>query len=151
MASQSAYLERYLYSFYLINLLFKAIETLQQLKTTFTPSEKMDVLLETFKEINKIGQVACGSGFHWNMDDLVKFTKKPATPLFSIVIKFSILVPRLSIYCGQVTSPSTWGRNTHDQRPNGITSSFWRIWHYVYHFTSELLSNSKRVDFYVLD
>ena len=40
----------------------------------------MDVLLETFKEINKIGQVACGSGFHWNMDDLVKFTIKTRYP-----------------------------------------------------------------------
>ena len=35
----------------------------------------MDVLLETFKEINKIGQVSCGSGFHWNMDDLVNLSK----------------------------------------------------------------------------
>lgn len=47
-----------------------AVETLQQLKTTFTPCEKLNVLLETFKEINKIGQEACGSGHYWSMDDL---------------------------------------------------------------------------------
>ena len=72
----------------------------------------MDVLLETFKEINKIGQVACGSGFHWNMDDLVKFTKKLV--LLTQFIKVSVLVPRLSIYCGQVTSPPTRSRDPHD-------------------------------------
>ena len=67
---------RKIFIFILLNKsTFKAIETLQQLKTTFTPSEKMDVLLETFKEINKIGQVSCGSGFHWNMDDLVNLSK----------------------------------------------------------------------------
>ena len=49
---------------------FTAVETLQQLKTTFTPFEKLEVLLETFKEINVIGQKAAGSGFCWSMDDL---------------------------------------------------------------------------------
>jgi amyotrophic lateral sclerosis 2 protein len=47
-----------------------AIETLQQLKTTFTPIEKLGVLLETFREINKIGQDTCGSSHYWSMDDL---------------------------------------------------------------------------------
>ena len=36
------------------------METLQQLKTTFTPFEKLEVLVETFKEINVIGQEAGG-------------------------------------------------------------------------------------------
>lgn len=49
---------------------FSAVETLQQLKTTFTPYEKLDVLLETFKEINQIGQDTCGSSHCWSMDDL---------------------------------------------------------------------------------
>jgi len=48
----------------------KAVETLQQLKTTFTPFEKLEVLVETFKEINLIGQEAGGSDFCWSMDNL---------------------------------------------------------------------------------
>ena len=47
-----------------------AVETFQQLKTTFTPFEKLEVLVETFKEINKIGQEAGGSDFCWSMDNL---------------------------------------------------------------------------------
>ena len=47
-----------------------AVETLQQLKTTFTPFEKLEVLVETFKEINVIGQEAGGSDFCWSMDNL---------------------------------------------------------------------------------
>ena len=46
------------------------METFQQLKTTFTPFEKLEVLVETFKEINKIGQEAGGSDFCWSMDNL---------------------------------------------------------------------------------
>ena len=48
----------------------KAVETLQQLKTTFTPVEKLEVLLETFKEVNRIGTDTCGESFCWSMDDL---------------------------------------------------------------------------------
>ena len=47
-----------------------AIETLQQIKTKFTPFEKLDVLLETFREINKAGQASCGSEYSWSMDEL---------------------------------------------------------------------------------
>jgi amyotrophic lateral sclerosis 2 protein len=47
-----------------------AIETLQQIKTTFTPFEKLDVLLETFREINRTGQAACGVEYSWSMDEL---------------------------------------------------------------------------------
>ncbi len=54
----------------IFTLFFIAIETLQQLKTTFTPLEKLEVVLETFKEINVIGQEAGGSSFCWSMDDL---------------------------------------------------------------------------------
>ena len=39
------------------------VKTFQQLKTTFTPFEKLEVLVETFKEINEIGQEAGGSDF----------------------------------------------------------------------------------------
>ena len=47
-----------------------AVETLQQLKTTFTPFEKLEVLVEVFKEINEIGQLIGGSDFCWSMDNL---------------------------------------------------------------------------------
>ena len=40
------------------------------MKTTFTPLEKLEVLLETFKEVNRIGTETCGSTFCWSMDDL---------------------------------------------------------------------------------
>ena len=48
----------------------QAIETLQQIKTTFTPFEKLDVLLETFREINRTGQATCGRDYSWSMDEL---------------------------------------------------------------------------------
>ncbi len=49
---------------------FSAIETLQRLKTTFTPVEKLDVMLDTFREVNEIGQDTCGPQHIWSMDDL---------------------------------------------------------------------------------
>ena len=42
-----------------------AIETLQRIKTKFTPEEKINVILDTFKEVNKVGHQHC-----WSMDDL---------------------------------------------------------------------------------
>lgn len=48
----------------------KAIETLQHLKTKFTPYEKLLVIMETFKEVNKLGQELCGEHFYWSMDEL---------------------------------------------------------------------------------
>ena len=48
----------------------QAIETLQHIKTTFTPFEKLDVLLETFREINRTGQATRGSDYNWSMDEL---------------------------------------------------------------------------------
>lgn len=56
----------------------QAIETLQQLKTKFTPFEKLNVLLETFKEINKTGQAVCGPDYSWSMDELF--------PVFSFIV-----------------------------------------------------------------
>ena len=47
-----------------------AIETLQQLKTNFTPFEKLTVILETFREVNKTGQEIVGKEHVWSMDDL---------------------------------------------------------------------------------
>lgn len=48
-----------------------AIETLQQIKTKFTPLEKLSVILDTFKEVNLVGQsVGGGADFCWSMDDL---------------------------------------------------------------------------------
>lgn len=43
----------------------EAIETLQQIKTTFTPFEKLNVLLETFRQINKTVD-----NYNWSMDEL---------------------------------------------------------------------------------
>ena len=48
----------------------QAIETLQQLKTNFTPFEKLTVILETFREVNKEGQIVVGKEHVWSMDDL---------------------------------------------------------------------------------
>ena len=48
----------------------KAIETLQQLKTNFTPFEKLTVILETFREVNKAGQIIVGKEYVWSMDNL---------------------------------------------------------------------------------
>ncbi len=56
----------------------RAIETLQQLKTNFTPFEKLNVLLETFKEINRTGQAICGADYSWSMDELF--------PVFSFIV-----------------------------------------------------------------
>ena len=47
-----------------------AIETLQHIKTKFTPFEKLTVILETFREVNRVGQETCGSQHCWSMDDL---------------------------------------------------------------------------------
>ena len=47
-----------------------AIETLQQLKTNFTPFEKLTVILDTFREVNKTGQDIVGKEHVWSMDDL---------------------------------------------------------------------------------
>ena len=47
-----------------------AIETLQHIKTKFTPYEKLTVILDTFREVNRVGQEMCGSKHCWSMDDL---------------------------------------------------------------------------------
>ena len=52
------------------NHFVQAIETLQQLKTNFTPFEKLTVILETFREVNKIGQDIVGKEHIWSMDNL---------------------------------------------------------------------------------
>ena len=52
------------------NHFVQAIETLQQLKTTFTPFEKLTVILETFREVNKTVQEVVGTEHVWSMDDL---------------------------------------------------------------------------------
>jgi amyotrophic lateral sclerosis 2 protein len=52
------------------NHFVQAIETLQQLKTNFTPFEKLTVILETFREVNKTGLAIVGKEHVWSMDDL---------------------------------------------------------------------------------
>jgi len=48
----------------------QAIYTLQRLKTTFTPAEKLDVIVDMFKAITNEKESAGGS-FTWNMDVLL--------------------------------------------------------------------------------
>ncbi|XP_054638404.1 alsin isoform X2 [Dunckerocampus dactyliophorus] len=47
-----------------------AVETLQQISTTFTPSDKLQVIQLTFEEITKEVQSLLRQDFLWSMDDL---------------------------------------------------------------------------------
>ncbi|KAJ8003567.1 hypothetical protein DPEC_G00149690 [Dallia pectoralis] len=47
-----------------------ATETLQQISTTFTPSDKLQVIQLTFEEITKEVTSSLKDGFLWSMDDL---------------------------------------------------------------------------------
>ena len=47
-----------------------AVETLQRVKTEFTPREKLSVILATFREVNACAQRLCGPAFTWSMDEL---------------------------------------------------------------------------------
>ncbi|XDV30754.1 hypothetical protein PO909_033601 [Leuciscus waleckii] len=47
-----------------------AVETLQQISTAFTPSEKLQVIQLTFEEVTQDVQALLGLEFLWSMDDL---------------------------------------------------------------------------------
>ncbi|XP_075036244.1 alsin [Mixophyes fleayi] len=47
-----------------------AVECLQQISTTFTPSDKLRVIQQTFEEITQEAQEALKEGFLWSMDEL---------------------------------------------------------------------------------
>ncbi|MCI4378589.1 hypothetical protein PGIGA_G00217620 [Pangasianodon gigas] len=47
-----------------------AVETLQQISTTFTPADKLQVIQLTFEDITQEVQAMLGQGFLWCMDDL---------------------------------------------------------------------------------
>ncbi|CAL8308679.1 unnamed protein product [Merluccius merluccius] len=47
-----------------------AVETLQQISTTFTPSDKLQVIQLTFEEITQEVQTLLKADFLWSMDDL---------------------------------------------------------------------------------
>ncbi|XP_034720690.1 alsin isoform X2 [Etheostoma cragini] len=47
-----------------------AVETLQQISTTFTPSDKLQLIQLTFEEITKEVQALLKQDFLWSMDDL---------------------------------------------------------------------------------
>ncbi|XP_017773870.1 PREDICTED: alsin isoform X2 [Nicrophorus vespilloides] len=49
----------------------EAVEMLQQLKTTFSPMEKLLVIKETFQKMTKVVQEQLGENYRWNMDDLL--------------------------------------------------------------------------------
>ncbi|XP_063216090.1 alsin isoform X2 [Bacillus rossius redtenbacheri] len=48
----------------------KAIETVQQLKTTFSPLEKLLVIRSTFQQMTAVVQQELGATYLWTMDDL---------------------------------------------------------------------------------
>ncbi|KAF4525526.1 hypothetical protein B566_EDAN014912 [Ephemera danica] len=56
----------------------EAVETLQQLKTTFAPLEKLMVIRTTFQHMTKAVQRRVGSDFLWTMDALL--------PVFQFVV-----------------------------------------------------------------
>jgi hypothetical protein len=47
-----------------------AIETLQQLKSTFSPTEKLLVIRQTVEKMTPVAQELLGENYVWNMDDL---------------------------------------------------------------------------------
>lgn len=62
----------------------EAIETLQQLKTTFSPLEKLLVVKNTFEQMTQAVQKHLGSTYLWTMDELF--------PVFSfVVVRASVL------------------------------------------------------------
>ncbi|KAG7208800.1 hypothetical protein KM043_014993 [Ampulex compressa] len=61
-----------------------AIETLQQLKTTFSPLEKLLVVRNTFEQMTQAVQKQLGTTYLWTMDELL--------PVFSfVVVRASVL------------------------------------------------------------
>lgn len=48
----------------------EAVETLQQLKTTFSPTEKLSVIQDTIKKMTPVAREQLGDSYIWNMDDL---------------------------------------------------------------------------------
>ncbi|XP_057324785.1 alsin isoform X2 [Microplitis mediator] len=62
----------------------EAIETLQQLKTTFSPLEKLLVIRNTFEQMTKTVQKQLGTSYLWTMDELF--------PVFNfVVVRASVL------------------------------------------------------------
>ncbi|XP_015114192.1 alsin [Diachasma alloeum] len=62
----------------------EAVETLQQLKTTFSPLEKLLVIRSTFEQMTKTVQKQLGTTYLWTMDELF--------PVFNfVVVRASVL------------------------------------------------------------
>ncbi|XP_076647419.1 amyotrophic lateral sclerosis 2 [Halictus rubicundus] len=80
----------------------EAIETLQQLKTTFSPLEKLLIVKNTFEQMTKIVQRELGSTYLWTMDELL--------PVFCyVVIRASILKLGSEIqFIEDFMEPSLW-------------------------------------------
>lgn len=51
-------------------IFLEAIDTLQQLKSTFTPTEKLLVIRQTVEKMTPVAQQLLGTSYVWNMDDL---------------------------------------------------------------------------------
>lgn len=56
----------------------EAIETLQQIKSTFSPTDKLLVIIQTVEKMKPVAQDILGKSYIWNMDDLF--------PLFLYVV-----------------------------------------------------------------
>ncbi|XP_033227521.1 alsin isoform X2 [Belonocnema kinseyi] len=65
-------------------LFSKAVETLQQLKTTFTPLEKLKVVHNTVKQVEQVAKRKVGASYNLIMDDLL-----PA--FIYVVVRASVL------------------------------------------------------------
>ncbi|KAK9869444.1 hypothetical protein WA026_003199 [Henosepilachna vigintioctopunctata] len=52
------------------HIFFEAIENLQQLKSTFSPTEKLLVIREAVGKLTPVVQQILGANYIWNMDDL---------------------------------------------------------------------------------
>ncbi|KAL3281564.1 hypothetical protein HHI36_004772 [Cryptolaemus montrouzieri] len=52
------------------HMFLDAIENLQQIKSTFSPTEKLLVIRETVEKLTPVVQNILGSNYVWNMDDL---------------------------------------------------------------------------------
>ena len=66
-------------------LFFQAVSRLQLIKNKFTPLEKLTVIVETFRDLNRVVTTSLGvRTYNWSMDELL--------PLFLyIVVRANIL------------------------------------------------------------
>nr|XP_033325881.1 alsin isoform X1 [Megalopta genalis]XP_033325882.1 alsin isoform X1 [Megalopta genalis] len=98
----------------------EAVETLQQLKTTFSPIEKLLVVKNTFEQMTQIAQRELGSTYLWTMDELF--------PVFCyVVIRASILKLGSEIqFIEDFMKPSLWN-GEHGIMFTTLKASYYQI------------------------